>query len=646
MLNAVSLQVFSLIYVFVLAMVYFLKRKYNFIESKIYKIMLVITTIILVLDGVISYLTFKLVGNYINILTKILFVGLFVWFILYALYVLLSRSNKKYETFRELLKAHTSLYLWSAIAVCLFALLIILQLWVNYLKIDSDVYQINLIYSFGIVISLVVLLNLLLNNKDVIAYKNVAILISVAMLVVIIFMQMYFGSFFLSDTSIISSGICLITLFQYFTMENPDLKYIDELNALKVKAEEANEAKTNFLASMSHEIRTPMNAINGLSLNLLNSNIPEEYRSDIKDINEAGNILLEIVNNILDISKVESGKMKLENQPYNLADMIAKLAHMTKLSLSEKPVAFEMSVNGNIPKAVLGDELKVYQILMNILSNAVKYTKKGSIKFTVNSVISGNKDILTFKVIDTGIGIRKADNDRIFSEFERLDQEKSDIQGTGLGLVITKKLLDLMGGKISFNSVYQEGTTFTIELTQEIVDNAKIDFTNYEAKKVTVDKFFDGSKYSILLVDDNLLNLKVAEKMLQKYNFQITSVKSGLECINYTKNNKYDLIFLDHMMPEMDGIHTLYNLKQRAAGFDTPVVVLTANAIEGSKEMYLKEGFCDYLSKPIDQVELDRILREQLKIQDDSVDNDSLNNNVEATDYTDKIFNDDQSHNT
>ena len=175
-----------------------------------------------------------------------------------------------------------------------------------------------------------------------------------------------------------------------------------------------------------------------------------------------------------------------------------------------------------------------------------------------------------------------------------------------------------MGGRISFESVYQQGTTFTIVIEQEIVDKEKVDFATYKAKKVTVDEYFDGSKYNILLVDDNVLNLKVAEKMLKKYNFNITAIKSGLECLNYTKNNKYDLILLDHMMPEMDGIHTLYNLKQRASGFDTPVVVLTANAIEGAKEMYFREGFVDYLSKPIDQVELDRVLREQLKIGDDN----------------------------
>ena len=534
----------------------------------------------------------------------------------------MSRDTTKYESFKELLKGRPSVYVWFGLAMLLFSFLVIIEEFVDYNRFIYFGSQITLVYIVGIMGSVIILFGLLFNVKKIPMYKNWSVLVSALLLLIIILIQLKF-----SEICIVSSGICLITLFQYFTIENPDLKYIDELNALKIRAEEANQAKTNFLASMSHEIRTPMNAIIGLSETLLKGNVPNEMRDDIKNINEAGTILLEIVNNILDITKVEAGKTTLHNAPYSLADTIAKLSHMVKMSLTETTINFSVEIKGSIPNTLMGDETKVYQILMNILSNAVKYTKKGSIRFVIESVISGNKDNLTFKVIDTGIGIKKADNAKLFQKFERLDQEQSDIQGTGLGLTITKKLLDLMGGKISFESIYQQGTTFTIELEQEIVDKSKVDFATYKAKKVEINNYFDGSKYKILLVDDNVLNLKVAEKMLKKYNFQLTSVKSGLECINYTKNTKYDLIFLDHMMPDMDGIHTLYNLKKRASGFDTPVVVLTANAIEGSKEMYLREGFVDYLSKPIDQVELDRVLREQLGIADDEEEKLIVNNN-------------------
>ena len=618
-----SLQLVSFIYILVLSIVYFLKRKYNFVESTIYKFLLIITMLVLVLDIINSYIVFNNidVGNLLIIISKIYYIGLFFWLVLFIFYVFISRDNNKYESFKKLLKERSSVYIWFGLSIIIFSFLVIIEEFVDYNSIIYLGNQINLVYILGILGSVIILFGLLFNNKRVPMYKNWSILVSALLLLIIIIIQLKY-----SEICIISSGICLITLFQYFTIENPDLKYIDELNALKIKAEEANQAKTNFLASMSHEIRTPMNAIIGLSETLLKGNVPNDMREDIKNINEAGTILLEIVNNILDITKVEAGKTTLHNAPYSLADTIAKLSHMVRMSLTETTINFSVEIKGSIPNTLMGDETKVYQILMNILSNAVKYTKKGSIKFVIESVISGNKDNLTFKVIDTGIGIKKSDNAKLFQKFERLDQEQSDIQGTGLGLTITKKLLDLMGGKISFESVYQQGTTFTIVLEQEIVDKSKVDFATYKAKKVEVNRYFDGSKYKILLVDDNLLNLKVAEKMLKKYNFQLTSVKSGLECINYTKNTKYDLIFLDHMMPDMDGIHTLYNLKQRASGFDTPVVVLTANAIEGSKEMYLREGFVDYLSKPIDQVELDRVLREQLGIEDDEEEKLIVNN--------------------
>ena len=611
MFNAISLQFASFIYLLVLAIVYFLKRKYNFVESKIYKVLLVVTMFILIFDILNIYITVKniYIFGVVPIRTELSFISLFVWLILFVAYELLSRRNEKYESIKDLAAVYPMIYFWFVVIGVAFILLIIAQVLIEYYQVNYYDHDVDLIYILGIIASLIVLSVMVVKNKNVANYKNWGVLVSTLILLATIIIQM-----FNRNISIVGTGFSLITLFQYFTLENPDLKYIDELNALKVKAEEANLAKTNFLASMSHEIRTPMNVIIGLSETLLNGNVPPELKEDIKNINEAGTILLEIINNILDITKVEAGKTNLNNAPYSLADTIAKLAHITRLSLSDKPIKFDVEVIGNIPNTLNGDEVKIYQILMNILSNAVKYTKKGSIRFVIESVISGNKDILTFKVIDTGIGIKKADNAKLFEKFERLDQEQTDIQGTGLGLVITKKLLDLMGGKISFESEYQKGTTFTINLEQEILDKSQVNFETYQAKKVSVDEYFDGSKYKVLLVDDNLLNLKVAEKLLKKYNLEVTSVNSGLECLNITKNNKYDLVLLDHMMPEMDGIHTLYNLKKRASGFDTPVVVLTANAIEGSKDMYLKEGFVDYLSKPIDQVELDRILREQLKI--------------------------------
>lgn len=612
MYQDISVQIMGLIYVLILSFVYFLKRKYNFLESRVYKSLLICTIITLVLDITsmfiieeVRYLSFVRI-----LLIKCYFISLFIWLIIFIGYVFLNKSDVKYDNFKSLLKDSSFGKVYYSIALILILMEIILP--VNYMEGPVVYYGkgVTLVYAVAIFGALSLLITLLFNSRKLSKNKNWSMLVSIVMLWLTFFIQMYY-----KETPIIGSGISLITLFLYFTLENPDIKYIDELNALKIKAEEANKAKTYFLASMSHEIRTPMNVIIGLSESMLSGEDTSSLYDDVKSINKAGETLLEIVNNILDITKIEEGRTTINNKPYNIADMVAELTSIVNISLSEKPIKFSVETIGNIPSVLNGDEVKIYQVLMNLLSNAVKYTKKGSIKLQIEAVSFGNKATLTFKVIDTGIGIKKSDYERLFKKFERLEQEQSNIQGTGLGLTITKKLVDMMGGKISFESVYQQGTTFTVVLEQEIVNKEKIkDFSAYKAKKKTVDKYFDGSKFEILLVDDNALNLKVAEKLLKKYNLNVTSVSSGLECLNYTKNKKYDLIFLDHMMPEMDGIHTLYNLKKRVTGFDTPVVVLTANAIEGSKKMYLAEGFCDYLSKPINQVELDRILREQLKI--------------------------------
>ncbi len=615
MYDTMKLEICSLIYIIILQCIYFVKRKYNFIESKIYKILLLLTTSLLVSDISAIYFSYKYPENELitSVFIRIYFIMVIIWSLAYLGYVLVSKSKDKndYDSIIKFILAKKT----NLIYVVFSLLTIIGSFFMTYTHdiipfvLEGEI--ISYIYIMSTVITMILLLSLVFNKGSMDVEKSFVVLLSILL---------YFASFILQaiipSASVISSSLCLVTIFIYFTFENPDLKYIDELDDLRNKAEIANNAKTDFLASVSHEIRTPLNAIIGLSESIPTKDLPKDVAEDIKNINNAGSILLEIVNNILDITKVEEGKMTLNNKPYSLADIISELTSLVNVTISEKPIKFNIETKGNIPTKLIGDEVKVHQVLLNLLSNACKYTKKGTITLNIDSKIIGDKCNLTFKVIDTGIGIKRSDYEKIFQKFERLDQGQKNIEGTGLGLVITKELLNLMGGKITFDSVYQQGTTFTVSFDQEIADRTIItNLQAFEPPKTVLDEHFDGSQYNILLVDDNLLNIKVAEKILKSYNFKITTAKSGLECLNLTKNQKFDLIFLDHMMPEMDGIQTLYNLKSRVVGFTTPVVVLTANAIEGSKEKYLKEGFCDYLSKPISQKELDRILREQLHIE-------------------------------
>ena len=311
----------------------------------------------------------------------------------------------------------------------------------------------------------------------------------------------------------------------------------------------------------------------------------------------------------MDISKIEANKLEIINKEYNFKDIFDELVALTKGRLGEKPLEFKYIYDESIPSVLYGDHVRVKQIILNLLTNSVKYTKEGSITFTVNSVKKDDVIRLIVSVEDTGIGIKEENIGKLFTKFERFDEKNTTIEGTGLGLAITKQLVELMNGKIVVQSVYGKGSKFTVALDQKIVHGKVIESKDNNEDVVE----FDLTGKKVLIVDDNNLNLKVASRLIKNYKCDITTVTSGIECLDKINNKEvFDLILMDDMMPRMSGGETLIRLK-KIEGFNIPVVALTANAVTGMKEKYLQQGFDDYLAKPIEKEELNRVLHKFLK---------------------------------
>ena len=366
-------------------------------------------------------------------------------------------------------------------------------------------------------------------------------------------------------------------------------------------AKKANEAKSEFLSIMSHEIRTPMNAIIGFSESALEENLSKEVKEDIENINSASTNLLQIIDRMLDIDKVSTGILDVVLKEYNVAKLLKDLSSLIKEQIGNKNIEFELDVDTKVPVRLIGDEAKIRQIISNILNNAVKYTDEG--KITLSAKMNNNS--LEISVKDTGIGMTKEELKQILSD------NKKNSKPTGL--TIAKDLINLLKGQMEVESEIGKGSTFTISINQKIVDDETIGDINlhkFQKKNVIA---FNAEGKSILVVDDNKLNLKVAEKLLKPYKVTVESVDNGQTCLDFIKEGKkYDLILLDQMMPVMDGIETLTRLKE-IESFNTPVIALTADAIVGVKEKYLNAGFNDYLPKPIDSNELFRLLKKYLR---------------------------------
>lgn len=406
--------------------------------------------------------------------------------------------------------------------------------------------------------------------------------------------------------------INMINLFQNneHRNRNQEKSMNNIMKVLELKCYEARKAtksKSDFLANMSHEIRTPINSVLGMNEMILRESTEQNIQEYALNVENSGKMLLSLINDILDFSKIESGKMDLVFANYRLSSLLNDVCNMVMSRAKEKNLKFVTDISEDIPENLYGDEVRIKQILMNLLTNAVKYTDRGTVTLSLNYTITDSDNInLEFCIKDTGKGIKEEDIDKLFTSFQRVDQMRNrNIEGTGLGLAITNRLVSLMDGDIHVESEYEKGSSFSVTIPQKVINNEKIGdfkerFKLSAASKGRYEESFTAPSAKVLIVDDVRVNLVVAQALLKQTQIQIDTASNGQEAVNKIRENKYDIVLLDHMMPQMDGLETLEIIKNENPECDTVFIALTANAVSGASQMYINAGFDDYISKPIE----------------------------------------------
>lgn len=616
----------SLVYVLVVAYSYFSKQRVDSTETKMYGYMLIISIFSLFFEFfsivfVSKYEIFYLESQIIN---KSFLICILLWVSLLTHYIYSisfldnkKRTEKQKEDSRKLVIPFIVL-------VCILSIILMI------LPLDFYSHS-DVVYSFGrapdflnLTVGVLVvawLIFTIINYKSLKSKKYLPVFVFIVCVIIALIVRNINPGLLL-----INAAISLVTVLMYHTIENPDLKLLNEMILAKNEAEKANSYKSDFLSSMSHEIRTPLNAIVGLSQLNEEANTLEETKANSKDIVNASNILLEIVGNVLDMSKIESGNIEIINTEYNPYEIFDSVLKVVDYRFKEKNIALNINIAPDIPKALFGGHGSVKKVLLNLLNNAVKYTDFGHVDFSVNCVKKADICRLIITVEDTGRGIKAENINKLFEEFNRLEEDRNTtIEGTGLGLAITKHIIDLMGGSITVQSVYNSGSKFTVILDQRIKTEEQVtslNINNETRNKINESSFKKENNVSfkqsgivndkkVLIIDDNSINLKVCSKVLSSYGIQVEECNSGEECIEkINKGYKFDLLLADEMMPVMSGTQMMKILKN--GGYTSPIVVLTADVDVNSKDKYKESGFDDYLGKPIDRKELEKVFEKFL----------------------------------
>ena len=605
----------------ILTVIFFLKEKVNNEETKIYSLIL-ITSIVMTIFEIISALLYR---DYFesfsyNFIAKMVLVSYIAVNFLFCKY-LMSVCKRT--------KAGFNILYFLTIIVLLLTLFTKTEYVENNGAVAPQGIPIILTFGYAICLGVYQLALAVINRKTIVSKKFTPF-----------YLFLLFGTintliiYFYPTSFMVGYIWCLTIIIMNFTIENPDVKMLRQMELAKDQAERANRAKSDFLSSMSHEIRTPLNAIVGFSEDIQShkDTADPEIVEDADYIMEASKTLLEIVGNILDINKIEANKMEITEVKYNFKEEIENLAKIDATRIGEKNINFKVTLAPDIPYELIGDKTHIKEIVNNLLTNAIKYTEQGEIELNAKCINKDNISNLIISVRDTGRGIKAENINKLFTKFERLDVEKnSTTEGTGLGLAITKALVEMMGGKINVQSQFGKGSIFIVQIPQKISQMVNPDQTvqiniapikqaieqqiiEQPKTEPIVEQFVEqptvistpsnyGNK-KILIVDDNKLNIKVARRALQDFNFEIEECYDGLECLDKVKvGNEYDLILMDIMMPNMSGETAIAKLKENP-NFNIPTIALTADAVVGAEEKYKSEGFIDYIAKPFSKEQI------------------------------------------